>query len=63
MKQNKNVVRCLSPAEYKLIRYAVIEQLDSDAFSINYSIQSIINEDESQHQVGSVFRVFDKKKR
>ena len=32
------------------------------AFSTNYSIQSSINEDECQHKVRSVFRVFNKKK-
>ena len=59
MKPNKNFVI----AAYQLTRYVVIEQLYSDAFSTNYSIQSSINEDECQHQVGSVFRVFNKKKR
>ena len=62
MKQNKNFVMRLSPAAYELTRYVVIEQLYSDAFSANYSTQSSINEDECQHQVGTVFRVFNKKK-
>ena len=62
MKPNKNFVMRLSPAAYELTRYVIIEQLYSDAFSTNYSIQSSINEDECQHQVGSVFRVFNKKK-
>ena len=62
MKQNKNFVMRLSPAAYELTRYIVIEQLYSDAFSASYFIQSSINEDECQHQVGSVFRVYNKKK-
>ena len=38
------------------------EKSKCDAFSANYSTQSSINEDECQHQVGTVFRVFNKKK-
>ena len=62
MKANKNFVMKLSTSAYELAKLVVIEHLYSDSFFKDYSIVSCINEDENQNQVGSLYRIFNKKK-
>ncbi|MCG8113544.1 MAG: hypothetical protein N0E59_22575 [Candidatus Thiodiazotropha taylori] len=46
-----------------MAKLVVIEQLYSKDFGEEYYISSSINEDECQNQVGSMFRVYNKKKK
>ena len=62
MKPNKNFVIRLSTSAYELAKLVVIEHLHSESFCKDYCITSCINEDECQNQVGSSFRVFNRKK-
>lgn len=62
MKPNKNFVMKLSPSAYELAKLVVVEHLFKDDFFKDYFIASCIKEDEYQNQVGSLFRVFNKKK-
>ena len=62
MKQNRNFVMKFSPAAYELAKLVVVENLYSEAFSKLYFIESGINEDECRYQVGSIFRIFNRKK-
>ena len=61
MKQNRNFVMKFSPAAYELAKL-VVENLYSEAFSKLYFIESGLNEDECRYQVGSIFRIFNRKK-
>ena len=51
-----------SPAAYELAKLVAVEQLYSKDFCDEYYISSSINEDECRNQVGSLFRVYNKKK-
>ena len=62
MKSDRNCVMRLSPAAYELTKLIVVEELYSDPFYRNCFIESGINEDECQNQVGSIFRIFNRKK-
>ena len=62
MKANKNFVMKLSTSAYEMTKLVVIEQLYGDTFFKDYSIVSCIKEDECQNQVGSLYRIFNKKK-
>ena len=62
MKQNRNFVMKFSPAAYEHAKLVVVENLYSDAFLKLYFIESGINEDECRYQVGSFFRIFNRKK-
>ena len=62
MKQNRNFVMKFSAAAYELGKLFVLENLYSEAFSKLYFIESGINEDECRYQVGSIFRIFNRKK-
>ena len=62
MKPNRNFVMKFSPAAYELAKLVVVEHLYSDTFAKQYFIESSINEDECKYQVGSLFRVYNKKK-
>ena len=52
----------LSTFAYETAKLLVIEHLFGDTFFKDYSIVSCINEDECQNQVGSLYRIFNKKK-
>ena len=52
----------MKPAAYELTKLIVVEELYSDPFYNNFYIESGINEDECQNQVGSIFRIFNRKK-
>ena len=62
MKPNKNFVIRLSPSAYEMAKLVAIEHLYSEDFCKDFYIKTCINEDECQNQVGSVVRVFNKKK-
>ena len=62
MKPNKNFVIRLSTSAYELAKLIVIEHLHSESFCKDYFIASCINEDECHNQVGSSFRIFNRKK-
>ena len=62
MKPDRNFVMRMSPAAYELTKLIVVEELYSDPFYNNFYIESGINEDECQNQVGSIFRIFNRKK-
>ena len=62
IKANKNFVMKLSTSAYEMTKLVVIEQLYGDTFFKDYSIVSCIKEDECQNQVGSLYRIFNKKK-
>ena len=62
MKQNRNFVMKFSPAAYELAKLVVVENLYKEAFFKLYFIESCINEDECRYQVGSIFRIFNRKK-
>ena len=53
----------LSTSAYETAKLLVIEHLFGDTFFKDYSIVSCINEDECQNQVGSLYRIFNKKKK
>ena len=62
MEPDRNLVMRISPAAYELTKLVVVEELHSDPFYDNFYIESGINEDESQNQVGLIFRIFNRKK-
>ena len=62
MKPDRNFVMRLSPAAYEMTKLIVVEELYSSTFYSNFYIESCLNEDECQNQVGSVFRIFNRKK-
>ena len=62
MKSDRNFVMRLSPAAYELTKLIVVEELYSDPFYRKKFIESGINEDECQNQVGSIFRILTVKK-
>ena len=62
MKPDRNFVMRMSPAAYELTKLIVVEELYSDPFYSNFYIESGINEDECQNQVGSIFRIFNREK-
>ena len=62
MKPDRNFVMRLSPAAYEMTKLIVVEELYSNTFYSNFYIESCLNEDECQNQVGSVFRIFNRKK-
>ena len=57
MKLDRNFVMRPSPAAYQLTKLIVLEELYSDPFYKSFYI-----EDECQNQVGSIFRIFNRKK-
>lgn len=61
MMPNKNFVMKLSASAYELAKLVVSEHLYSNKFFKDYSVVSWINEDECQNQVGTIYRVFNKK--
>ena len=62
MKPNRNFVMKFSPAAYELAKLVVVEHLYSEAIAKQYFIESSINEDECKYQVGSLFRVYNRKR-
>ena len=62
MKSDRNFVMRLSPAANELTKLIVVEELYSVPFYRNFLIEPGINEDECQNQVGSIFRIFNRKK-
>ena len=62
MKPHRNFVMRMSPAAYELTKLIVVEELYSDPLYNNFYIESGINENECQNQVGSIFRIFNRKK-
>ena len=60
MKANRIFVMRLSPAACELAKLVVVEEIHSDPFYLNFYIESCINEDECQNQVGSVYRIFNR---
>ena len=62
MKPDKNFVIKLSTSAYELTKLIVVEHLYSENFAKDYFVTSCINEDECQNQVGSAFRVYNRKK-
>ena len=62
MKADKNFVMKYSPAAYELAKLVVVEHLYGDTFTKSYFIEACINEDGCIYQVGSTFRVFNRKK-
>lgn len=61
MMPNKNFEMKLSASAYELAKLVVSEHLYSNKFFKDYSVVSCINEDECQNQVGTIYRVFNKK--
>ena len=62
MKPNKNFVIRLSTSANELAKLIVIEHLHRESFCKDYCIASCINKDECRNQVGSSFRIINKKR-